>query len=92
MSDRASKALAEASLPGEPRIYDTRSKCNRVPLAIFYCFNIDDARKERGLKASNKYLTLSEEKALKKYLKLSLQIITGLKSSKSVIQNSNHNE
>jgi hypothetical protein len=26
MSDRTSKALAEASLPGEPRTYDTTSK------------------------------------------------------------------
>jgi hypothetical protein len=26
MSDRASKALAEAALPGEPQTYDTKSK------------------------------------------------------------------
>ena len=36
MSDRASKALAEASLPGEPRIYDARSKRSGVPLTTFY--------------------------------------------------------
>ena len=32
MSDRASEALAEASLPGEPRIYDAISKRSGVPL------------------------------------------------------------
>ena len=32
MRDRASKALAGASLPGEPRTYDTRSKRSGVPL------------------------------------------------------------
>jgi hypothetical protein len=32
MSDHASKALAEASLPGEPRTYDARSKRSGVPL------------------------------------------------------------
>jgi hypothetical protein len=36
MSDRASKALAEASLPGEPRIYDATSKRSRVPLSTLY--------------------------------------------------------
>ena len=30
MSDRASKALAEASMPGEPQTYDARSKHGRV--------------------------------------------------------------
>ena len=33
MSDRASKALAEASLPGEPRTYDATSKRSGVPLS-----------------------------------------------------------
>jgi hypothetical protein len=33
MSDRASKALAEASLPGEPRTYDATSKRSGVPAA-----------------------------------------------------------
>jgi hypothetical protein len=32
-SDRASKALAKASLPGEPRTYDATSKRSEVPLA-----------------------------------------------------------
>jgi hypothetical protein len=36
MSDRASKALAEASLPGEPRIYDARSNRSGVPLTTLY--------------------------------------------------------
>jgi hypothetical protein len=36
MSDRASKALAEASLLGEPRTYDARSKRSRVPLTTLY--------------------------------------------------------
>jgi hypothetical protein len=32
----ASKALAEASLPGEPRTYDTTSKRSGVPLTTLY--------------------------------------------------------
>ena len=36
MSDRASKALAEASLPGEPRTYKARSKRSGVPLTTLY--------------------------------------------------------
>jgi len=36
MSDRASKALVEASLLGEPRIYDTTSKRSGVPLTTLY--------------------------------------------------------
>jgi hypothetical protein len=36
MSDRASKALVEASLPGESRTYDARSKRSRVPLTTLY--------------------------------------------------------
>jgi hypothetical protein len=36
MRDRASKALAKASLLGEPRTYDARSKRNGVPLTTFY--------------------------------------------------------
>jgi hypothetical protein len=36
MSDRASKALVEAYLLGEPRIYDTISKYSRVPLTTLY--------------------------------------------------------
>jgi hypothetical protein len=36
MSDRASKALAEASLPGKPRTYDATSKRSGVPLSTLY--------------------------------------------------------
>ena len=36
MSDRASKALIEASLPGEPRIYDAISKRSGVLLSTLY--------------------------------------------------------
>ena len=36
VSDRASKALAEASLPGEPRTYDAISKRSGVPLTTLY--------------------------------------------------------
>jgi hypothetical protein len=69
MSDRASKALAEASLPEEPRTYDARSKHSRVPLTILYYR--DHGQPSIEAKAEGQlYLTLSEEKALKKYLKL----------------------
>jgi hypothetical protein len=36
MSEGASKALAEASLPGEPRTYDARLKRSGVPLTTLY--------------------------------------------------------
>jgi hypothetical protein len=36
MSDRASKALVEASLPGEPRTYDAISKRSGVPPSTLY--------------------------------------------------------
>jgi hypothetical protein len=52
MSDRASKALAEPSLPGEPRTYDATSKRSGVPISncfgthetlelLEFCFEID---------------------------------------------------
>ena len=50
MSDRASKALAEASLPGEPRTYDTTSKRSGVPLTTLYYH--DHGREKRRLKAN----------------------------------------
>jgi hypothetical protein len=69
MSDRASKALVEASLLGEPRIYDARSKRSGVPLTTLYYR--DHGRPSREAKAQGQqYLTPSEEKALEKYLKL----------------------
>ena len=67
MSDRASKALAEASLPGEPRTYDATSKRSGVPLSTLY--HRDHGRPSREAKAQGQlYLTLSEEKALEKHL------------------------
>jgi hypothetical protein len=36
MSDRASEALAEASLPGEPRTYNVTSKRSGVLLTTLY--------------------------------------------------------
>jgi hypothetical protein len=69
VSDRASKALVEASLLGEPRIYDARSKRSGVPLTTLYYR--DHGRPSREAKAQGQqYLTPSEEKALEKYLKL----------------------
>jgi hypothetical protein len=69
MSDRASKALAESSLPGEPRTYDATSKRSGVPLStLFYRAH---GRRSRDEKAEGQqYLTSSEEKTLEKYLKL----------------------
>jgi hypothetical protein len=69
MSDRASKALAETSLLGEPQAYDARSKRSGVPLTTLYYR--DHRRPSREAKAEGQlYLTPSEEKALEKYLKL----------------------
>ena len=69
MSNRASKALAEASLPGEPQTYDARSKHSGVPLTTLYYH--DHGQPSREAKAEGQlYLTPSEEKALEKYLKL----------------------
>ena len=69
MSDRASRALAEASLPGEPRTYDARSKYSRVPLTTLYYRDYGRPSIE-AMAEGQLYLTPSEEKALKKYLKL----------------------
>jgi hypothetical protein len=69
MSDRASKTLAEASLPGEPRTYDATSKRSGVPLTTLY--HRHHGRRSKEQKAqSQQYLTPPEEKALEKYLKL----------------------
>ena len=67
--NRASKALAEASLPGEPRTYDARSKRSGVPLTTLYYREHGRPSKEEKAQGQQ-YLTPSEEKALKKYLKL----------------------
>jgi hypothetical protein len=69
MSDCASKALAEASLPGEPRTYDATSKRSGVPLSTLY--HRDHGRPSRETKAQGQqYFTPPEEEALEKYLKL----------------------
>ena len=69
MSDHASKALAEPSLPGEPRTCDARSKHSEVPLTTLYYRNYGRRSKEEKARGQQ-YLPLSEEKALEKYLKL----------------------
>ena len=69
MSDRASKALAEASLPGEPRTYDATSKRSGVTLTTLY--HRHHGRRSKEEKAQGpQYLTPPEEKALEKYLTL----------------------
>jgi len=56
MSDRSSNALAEASLSGEPRTYDARSKRSGVPLTTL--FQRDHGRRSREAKAEGQlYLT-----------------------------------
>jgi hypothetical protein len=47
MSDRASKALAEVSLPVGPRIYDARSKRSEVPLTTLTIVSMGGPRKKR---------------------------------------------
>jgi len=69
MSDRASIALAEASLPGEPQTYDARSKRSGVPLSTLYHRAHGRCSKEQKAE-SQQYLTASEEKALETFLKL----------------------
>jgi len=73
VSDRASKALAEASLPGEPRTYDAISKRSGVPLTTLY--HRHHRRRSKEEKAQGQqYLTPPEEKALEKYLKLTADL------------------
>jgi hypothetical protein len=52
MSDRASKALAEVSLPVGPRIYDARSKRSEVPLTTLYYREHGRSSKEERLSAA----------------------------------------
>jgi hypothetical protein len=67
MSDRASEALAEGFLPGEPRTYDAISKRRNIPLSTLH--HRAQGRRSREQKAqSQQYLTPSEEKALEKFL------------------------
>ena|SRR5436190_15557194 len=69
MSDCTSKALAEASLLGEPQTYDARSKCSGVPLSTLYHCAHGQCPKEQKAE-SQQYLTALEEKALETFLKL----------------------
>src|SRR5271170_6056832 len=73
MSDRASKALAEASLPGEPRRYDARSKRSGVPLTTLYYRDHGWPSIEEKAQGQQ-YLTPSEKKGLEKYLKLTANL------------------
>lgn len=69
MSDRASKALAEACLPGDLRTYDAISKRNNVPLSTLHhraCGRPSKEDKARG----QQYLNPSQEKGLARYAKL----------------------
>ncbi|KAL5344830.1 hypothetical protein ACLOAV_010227 [Pseudogymnoascus australis] len=69
MSDRASEALAEGFLPGEPRTYDAMSKRKDVPLTTLYYRDHGRPSKEKAAQ-DKQYLSPSEEKALEKHLKL----------------------
>lgn len=73
MSDRASKALAEASLPREPRTYDATSKRNEVPLFTLF-YRAHERRSREKKVESQQYLTPSKEKTLEKYLKLMIDL------------------
>lgn len=69
MSNRASKALVEASLLGEPRTYDATLKRNGVPLTTLYYRDYRRRSKEEKAQGQQ-YLTPSEKRAFKKYLEL----------------------
>jgi hypothetical protein len=69
ISDHASKALAEPSLPEEPQTYNAISKHSRVSLTTLYYCNYRQCSKEEKAQGQQ-YLTLSEKKAFEKYLKL----------------------
>ena len=69
MSDRASEALAEGLLPGEPRTYRTISRHRYVPLSTLH--HRAQGRRSKEQKAqSQQYLAPSEEKALERFLTL----------------------
>jgi hypothetical protein len=73
MSDPASEALAEASQSGEARTYDAISKRSGVPLTTLY-YRARGRRSKEEKAQGQQYLTLSEEKALEKYLKLAADL------------------
>ena len=67
MIGRANKALAQSSLPGEPRTYDAISKRSGVPSSTL--FYRDHGRRSREEKAqSQQYLTPSEVQAVVDFL------------------------
>jgi len=69
MSDHASIAFAETSLPEKPRIYNAISKRTRVPTATLY--HHDHKKPSKRKKAQGQqYLSLLKKKALRKYTKL----------------------
>lgn len=69
MGDRASKALAAGDLLGKPRTYNSISKHWNVPLSTLY--HCAWGRRSKEQKAqSQQYLSLTEEKALEKFLRL----------------------
>lgn len=59
MSDCASKALIVASLPGEPRIYDARSKRSGVPLTTLYYRDYRQCSREAKAEGALRTLGLS---------------------------------
>jgi hypothetical protein len=69
MSDRASKALAEARLAGDLRTYDAISKSSNVPLTTLH-HRARGRRPKKEKDQSQQYLTPSEEKGLERYIKL----------------------
>ena len=69
MIDRASKALAEASLAGEPQNIRCYIKMQWSSFDYFY-YRDHRRRSKKEKDQLQQYLTPSEEEALEKYLKL----------------------
>ena len=68
MSDRASKALAEAYLPGGLRTYDAIFKRKNALTTLRHRAPGERSKEEKV--HSQQYLTLSEEKGLERFLSL----------------------
>jgi hypothetical protein len=67
MTDRASRALAESDLPGEPRTYDAISKRSNVPISALN-HRILGRRSIEAKARGQLYLKPPEEEALVKHL------------------------
>ena len=67
MSDRASKALTEGFLPGEPRTYDAISKREQVPLSTLH-HRVRGRRSIEEKAQSQQHLTPCEEKAVFEFM------------------------